>query len=182
MWSPILTTLLLLSVHHVEAQAINPDLVVWTTISQWQDLRICVQGALAGAGAVGFFFGNPSIQQVVGCTTNACLCRPDTLESAEQTLSSEASSSCSDVQDISTATSILLAYCSAKGYTSIIQPTILASSGACTAVPTPTATVTAYVTQYVTVSGASSKSSQLQMVKTGVAVLLVLLRHHSGIF
>jgi hypothetical protein len=175
MWSPILTTLLLLSVHHVEAQAIDPDLVVWTTISQWQDLRACVQGALNGNW-------NPGIQHMVGCSTNACLCRPDTLGSAEQSLSSEVSTLCSDVQDISTATSILLSYCSAKGYTSIIQPTILASSGACTAVPTPTATVTAYVTQYVTASGASCKSSQLQMVKTGVAVLLVLLMHHSGMF
>jgi hypothetical protein len=181
MWSPILTTLLLLSVHHVEAQAINPDLVVWTTISQWQDLRTCVQGALVGEGLGDNF---RSIQELVGCTTNACLCRADTLGSAEQIISSEASTLCSDVQDISTATSILSSYCSAKGYTSIIQPTILASTtaGAYTYVPTPTATVTAYVTQYVTVSGATCKNSQLQAAKIGVAVLLVLLMHHSGIF
>lgn len=134
------------------------------------------------AGCARRGIGYYPIQQVVECTTNACLCRPDTLGSAEQSLSSEASRLCSDFQDISTATSILLSYCSAKGYTSIIQPTILASSGACTAVPTPTATVTAYVTQYVTVSGASCKSSQLQTVKTGVAVLLVLLMRHSGTF
>jgi hypothetical protein len=177
MWSPILGALFFLLLHHIDAQAINPDLVVWTTISQWPDLRFCVQVCLGGSGAG---MGFPSIQGQVGCNTNACLCRPDILGSAEQSLSSVVSGQCSDIQDISTATSILASYCSAKGYTSIIEPTILATTGACTYAPT--ATVTAYVTQYVTVSLATTKTCRHQVVKVAVAVISVLLLHQLGGF
>jgi hypothetical protein len=168
MWSPMFTALFLLYLRHVDAQAINPDLVVWTTIAPWPDLRSCLQYSLNG-------YGFPSIQGQVGCSTNACLCRPDTLGLAEQSLSSIVQQECSDLQDISTATSILVSYCSAKGYTSIIEPTILATTGACTR--TPTATVTAYVTQYVTVSKATFNCCQYQVMKVAFAVFFVLLLH-----
>lgn len=174
MWSSIFAALFLLSVHPVDAQAINPDLVVWTTISQWPDLRSCVQVCFDGD------VYDPSIESQVGCQTNACLCRPDTLGSAEQSLSSAVLNECSDIQDISTATSILISYCSAKGYTSIITPTILAATGTCTQVPT--ATVTAYVTYYTTLSMATCKSCQHQAVKGAVAAFSVLLLHQIGVF
>jgi hypothetical protein len=177
MWSSIFAVLFLLSLNPVHAQAINPDLVVWTTINQWADLRGCVRICLGGSGAgIGF----PSIQGQVQCDTNACLCRPDILGSAEQSLSSVVSQQCSDIQDISTATSILTSYCSAKGYTSVIAPTILGTTGACT--QAPTATVTAYVTHYVTLSMATCKSYQHQAVKGAVAAFSVLLLHQIGVF
>jgi hypothetical protein len=168
MWFSI--TIISLFLHHVSAQAINPDLVVWTTIGLWADLRTCVQWSLAGSTPY------DSVQDRVGCTTNACLCRPDILGSAEQTLSSVALAECSDFQDQSTAVSILTSYCSAKGYTSILPPTILpATTGACTA--SPTATVTVYVTHYVTVSGASSMRRYYYLMYTGVTLSVVVLMY-----
>ena len=107
----------------------------------------------------------PPIQSQIGCGTNACLCRADTLGSAEQILSSAVSQSCSYIQDISTVTSMLVSYSLAKGYMSIIEPTILATTGACTQAQTATATVTAYVTQYVTVSSTTCKNYQQQVAK-----------------
>jgi hypothetical protein len=148
MWFSI--TIISLFLHYISAQAINPDLVVWTTVGQWADLRSCVQFSLAGA-----YLTEPALQDRVECTTNACLCRADTLGSAEQLLSSVVLAACSDFEDQTTAVSILTSYCAAKGYTSILAPTILpATTGACTS--SPTATVTVHVTQYVTVSGANS--------------------------
>src|SRR5437016_2515115 len=93
-----------LAISYAQAQAINPDLVVWSTISQWGDLRACLQFCFTG----GVF--DSSIHGAVGCTTNACLCRADTLGNAEVILASEALSRCSDFQDQCTATSILLSY------------------------------------------------------------------------
>jgi hypothetical protein len=174
MRSPVLAALFILGVRPVNSQAINPDLIVFSTMSQWPNLRSCVQYSFAGDIYVG------GLDAQIGCTTNACLCRADILALAEQTLSSDVRAACSDLQDISTATSILASYCSAKGYTSIIESTILPTSGMCTYAPstcTPTATVTAYVTQYVTVSSAACKSSQQQVVKVAVGVISVLLLH-----
>jgi hypothetical protein len=121
-----------------KAQAIDPDLVIWTTIAGYKDLKTCLQTCL---------YETPFD---VGCKTNACLCRPDTQGLALQSLSSRALSTCSAYQDQSTAVSILTAYCDAKGYTSIIAPTVLQTTGACTStsVPTKTQYVTAYVTIY----------------------------------
>ena len=163
--------ILSLFLHHVSAQAINPDLVVWTTIGHWADLRSCVQFSLAGA-----YLTEPAIQDRVECTTNACLCRADTLGSAEQILSSVVLAGCSDFEDQTTAVSILTSYCAAKGYTSILPPTILpATTGACTA--SPTATVTAYVTQYVTVSGANSMPRYHYLMYTVVSLSLAVLMY-----
>jgi hypothetical protein len=61
MWSPIFAALLLnllLSLHPVDAQGINPDLVEWTTINQRPDLRSCLQLCIGGGGT-----GNPCIPQ-----------------------------------------------------------------------------------------------------------------------
>jgi hypothetical protein len=167
MWPSI--ALISLFLRHVYAQAINPDLVVWTTIGQWADLRSCVQGSLAGSWS-------PSLQYRVGCTTNACFCRADTLGSAEQILSSVVLAACSDFEDQTTAVSILTSYCAAKGYTSVLAPTILpATTGACTA--SPTATVTVYVTQYVTVSGANSIRRYHYLMYTVVSLSVVVLMY-----
>jgi hypothetical protein len=141
---PRLKTLLFLGVlissfSKSNAQAIDPDLVVWTTVAGWKDLKYCLQECLNQA------------PYDVGCKTNACLCRPDTQGLALQSLSSRALSTCSDYQDQSTAVSMLTAYCDAKGYTSsIIAPTVLQTTGACTftSIPTKTQYVTAYVTIY----------------------------------
>jgi hypothetical protein len=154
----------------VNAQAINPDTVVFSTIAIWQDLRTCLQSCFDA------YYG---IQYNVGCKTNACLCRPDTLGQAVVSISERASSTCQALQDISSATSILTSYCSVKGYTSIIQPTILAS-GSCTAASTQT--VTAYVTQTITVRSTSAprtaapSAQDLRLVWALAAVSVVLLQ------
>ena len=129
-------------------QAINPDLVEFSTIAIWQDLKSCLQSCFGGYG----------IHYQFGCKTNACLCRPDTLGAAVPKINSMAFQTCSAIQDQQSATSILTAYCSEKGYTSIIEPTILAPTGSCSGFTI--AATTSYITQYVTVYRGGSYSPQ----------------------
>lgn len=135
------------------AQAIDPDTIVFTTMSLWKDLRVCLQKCFDGFG--NGYAGN--VADDVGCSTNSCLCRADTLGEAIIDVQSRASVSCSDIQDETSATSILIAYCSGKGYTSIVQPTILQTTGASTVtVTTPATTVTAYYYETIVKSGSSA--------------------------
>jgi hypothetical protein len=115
----------------VHGQAIDPDTIVFTTIAIWPNLRTCLQTC---------FIPNYNINDVqneVGCQTNACLCRPDTLGQGVAYVGPLALSVCSDIQDSSSAISILTAYCAAKGYTSIISPTTLLSTGMFLTIPLP---------------------------------------------
>lgn len=80
------------------------------------------------------------------------------------------------------ATSVLLNYCSVKGYTSVIEPTIL-STGACSVLGYPTATVTAYVTQYVNQrSSAASDSLRRHSTQAIILVAFITLFLNVGVF
>ncbi|KAE9369171.1 hypothetical protein N431DRAFT_560073 [Stipitochalara longipes BDJ] len=137
------------------AQAVDPDIVNFKTIAIWDDLKACLTNNIFG----GYYSG---IWVTMGCQTNACFCRADTLGAAVNSVSVAAFSDCSDFQDQSTAVSVLTAYCAAKGYTSIITPTILQSTGACTITAGLAATKTQYVTAYVTVYASNSvRAAQL---------------------
>ena len=153
-----------------DAQAVNPDLVNFKTISIWNDLKDCLKYDIFGDDG-----GYAGIWVKMGCQTNACFCRADTLGAAINSVSIAAFSDCSDFQDQSTAISVLTAYCADKGYTSIITPTILQSTGACTITTNLAATTTQYVTAYVTVYVSNSpRATQLSRGSALVAVSFVL--------
>ena len=127
------------------------------------------------------FDGYNKIQDATGCTTNACLCRTDTLGNAEGILATKALSQCSDYQDQNTAISTLLSNCSAEGYTRLIAPTIVSSTSAWSI--TPTATVTAFITQYVNVrTPASVNLRPLISLDKALAALFVILVSYRGMF
>ncbi|KAJ9151621.1 hypothetical protein NKR19_g4741 [Coniochaeta hoffmannii] len=64
-------------------------------------------------------------------------------------LSQGVMSYCSNIDDASTAVSVLTAYCSAKGYTQVVAPTTLQPTGAFTVTVTETTAATVTVTQRV---------------------------------
>ncbi|KAL6407059.1 hypothetical protein AUP68_09882 [Ilyonectria robusta] len=99
------------------AQAIDANLIDITKYSDWNDLRACVQCWLSTCP------GN--VFRLFGCTTNACACRASTLGSIIPVLEDGVVSACSNLDDASTAVSVLKGYCSEKGYTSILEPTVL---------------------------------------------------------
>jgi hypothetical protein len=109
---------LVLSTSRVLAQAVDGDKIDFTTLDGWIDLRSCLQGCFTGYGA---------IQNQVGCQTNVCLCRASTLGEAVPEVANKAFSDCSNLDDKTSAISVLTAYCAGKGYTSIISPTLLSS-------------------------------------------------------
>ncbi|KAI0424825.1 hypothetical protein F5Y09DRAFT_347339 [Xylaria sp. FL1042] len=94
---PISIPQLLPSTPNADAQAIPDDSVL--------NFSIC--------GAGDFLNG------VVDCETNACLCRPSTLEEGVEFIDEKVMSLCSNYDDQSTATDFLLRYCSAHGNTSV---------------------------------------------------------------
>lgn len=95
------------------------------------------------------------------------LCRPDTLGLNLGIVAQQALSACSDLQDETSATSILTAYCASKGYTSILTPTVL-TTGASTvtltvnnptaAATAPTVTVHSQTTIYIPRTSSAVKS------------------------
>lgn len=155
----------------VQSQAIDPDTIDFSNIKIWKDLRSCLQSV----------FNYYPIQWEIGCGTNACLCRPDILGLAIVDAAALAMSRCSDIQDQSSATSIVIAYCSTRGYTSIVYPSVVSTTGASTVtvtaaahtftVPT-TVTVFATVTQTIRVSGAS-RAFHLSYDAVGIASILL---------
>jgi len=168
----LLANLVAFLIHGINSQAIDPDLVVWTTVAGYSSWTTCLKQTLAGAG-----YNYKAIEYYVGCEVNSCLCRPNLLGKGIGILADRVLSRCSDFQEQSSATSILIAYCSAKGYTSILPPTIL-QTGACTQTPSATATVyaTVYVTSYVKRSSSviSIQSPRLKML-TVVMLSMVFL-------
>lgn len=146
------------------AQAIDANLIDITKYSDWNDLRACVQCWLSTCP------GN--VFRLFGCTTNACACRASTLGSIIPVLEDGVVSACSNLDDASTAVSVLKGYCSEKGYTSILEPTILETTGAFTVTAFATATVT--MVQNEVVSAAPSDSGPLQLA-FGVALLACLM-------
>jgi len=125
----------------VAAQAIEPDTIDFTTADDWVDLKKCAQCVLQTCYT--------NVAYEAGCVTNACLCQRSTLGDAVQQVSSAVVSKCSNLDDATIAVSVLTAYCSGRGYTEVLLPTTLQSSGASTVTVTA-ATVT--VTRLVSVS------------------------------
>lgn len=109
----------------VSSQAVDPDKVDFTTISIWINLRQCLQGVFSACCA-------RDIAGQMGCQTNTCLCRASTLGGAVPLAGDMAMAACSNLDDKSSATSILTAYCASKGYTNVVAPTILSTQGAST--------------------------------------------------
>ncbi|KAK5657418.1 hypothetical protein OQA88_2990 [Cercophora sp. LCS_1] len=110
--------ILLVCVVPVASQAVDPDLINFSTMAEWKDLRFCVQCILQECSL-------EHILYVIGCETNACICRGSTLGDAAPKLSKMALSRCNNLNDATIATSILIAYCLAKGYTELVHPTVL---------------------------------------------------------
>ena len=156
----------------VHSQVIDPDTIVFTTIAIWPDLRSCLQCCFQCNGAVQYY---------VGCTTNACLCRPDTLGQAVAFIGPLALSECSDFQDSSSAISILTAYCAAKGYTSIISPTTLQSTGMSLIIPLPfiTLSVRGLMVAYLGVATVTQTVGSVTVTAPGSGYVTVT-AHSSG--
>ena len=141
------------------AQAVDPDVVDFSTIDGYDDLRECVQNRL-------YWIGGD-----VGCSTNAdgyytnaCLCRPSTLGSAVQIIQQKTMEDCENIDDKNIAKTILLNWCSSKGYTSVVTPIVLPSL---TGGYTVTATVTAIVTQSATsaaIGGGNASNDALRSI------------------
>ncbi|KAH8888438.1 hypothetical protein GQ53DRAFT_826143 [Thozetella sp. PMI_491] len=115
------------------SQAVDPDTINFATISVWPSLRDCVKCQLQTC------YGN--IAQNEGCLNNACLCRGSTQGDAIPKLYANVLTACSNLDDATTATSVLTAYCQNKGYETIVSRTIL-QTGASTVTVTALATVT----------------------------------------
>lgn len=112
----------------------------------------------------------------LGCTTNACLCRPDTLAEAIELGGSKAAEFCSNTNDQKSATSIFTAYCSEHGYTAVpALPTETPSGATVTVYADTTTAALATVTQTMTVSGASSFSLRPTLLGLGAALVAVFL-------
>ncbi|KAH8647964.1 hypothetical protein BX600DRAFT_518364 [Xylariales sp. PMI_506] len=78
------------------------------------------------------------------------MCRDSTLGDAVSRLSSIIVNECNNLDDATTAVSVLTAYCASKGYTKIVSPTTLPATGAYTVTVTTTESVfTVVQTQYV---------------------------------
>lgn len=140
----LVALLLLYSLPFVRGQATDPDTIDFTTMPSWKDLRYCLQCQFNSQSGCWY----PMITGESGCGTNACICRADIMGKMIPEVSSAAQKACSDLDDASMAVSLYTAYCSTKGYTQIVKPTILQTTGAFTVTVTATtgaATVTATV-------------------------------------
>jgi hypothetical protein len=96
--------------------------------SNWNELRSCAQYCLHGGDL------NP-----LGCTLNNCYCRPDIIPQAVSLVSACASTSCSNTNDVVSATSFYQAYCASATNTAVIS---LISNTPPVAVPGSTVTGT----------------------------------------
>jgi hypothetical protein len=141
----------------VLSQALQSDVVDFTKLSVWPNLRSCLQMCF---NTCGFLGGCPdNVALAVGCETNACLCRPSTLGDGVEIVSNLALSRCKNLDDQTSATSVLKSYCSVKGYTSIVAPTLLPpTSGAFTTTATVTVAVATVTVSHTVVVSASSKN------------------------
>jgi hypothetical protein len=80
------------------------------SFSNWNELRSCAQSCLE----YGYITG-------LGCSLNDCYCRPDIVPQAVSIVSVCASSSCSNTNDVVSATSFYEAYCTSVTNTAIIS-------------------------------------------------------------
>lgn len=135
----------LLYIRAAQAQAIDPDNINFKSISGWKDLRGCLQYVFDAC--YGSWGCHENVAGSVQCLTNACLCRPSTLGAAIQAARAQALKECQNLDDQAQAETIVVDYCASRGYTSIVSPTVLPSTGA------STATVTSFFTVTVSSSG-----------------------------
>ncbi|EPS45937.1 hypothetical protein H072_91 [Dactylellina haptotyla CBS 200.50] len=152
-FSSVLPTLLL-SASLASAQQTNT--IDFTTIGVYPDLKKCLKAVFY----LDYSINSGPVQKKIGCDTNECICRADTLEQAVTTAGSMALSACSNTNDKISATSILTQYCVDHGFTAgnaVATP----SSGAGAAVTVFATTTVGLVTQTqtVTVSSASELHS-----------------------
>lgn len=76
-----------------------------SSFSNWNELRNCAQQCLSDGAYTNFADSN------LGCSLNDCFCRVDIIPQAVSIVSKCVSTSCSDTNDIVSATSFYEAYC-----------------------------------------------------------------------
>ncbi|KAF3938999.1 hypothetical protein ABW19_dt0205013 [Dactylella cylindrospora] len=144
---------ILLSAALVGSQAVPNNDINFSTVSIYGDLKRCLKAVFV----LDYGVNDGTVQRKIGCETNECLCRPDTLEQAITTAGSMALSQCSNSNDKLSATSILTEYCSEKGLGgAVATPTDDAGAAVTVFATTTVAMITA--TETVTVSSASKYS------------------------
>ncbi|KAF3242783.1 hypothetical protein TWF192_008500 [Orbilia oligospora] len=122
----------------------------FSTIEIFNDLKKCLKAVFIYDYAI----NNGPVQKQIGCETNDCICRADTLQDAISTAGLLAQSACSNSGDRLTATSILSQYCIDKGITAG-APAPTNNAGAPVTVFATTTVALTTVTATVTVSSAS---------------------------
>ncbi|KAK4207728.1 hypothetical protein QBC37DRAFT_454752 [Rhypophila decipiens] len=145
--------LMMIMIVLVQGQAVDPDAIDLSIMPGFKDVDNCLRCWLHSC-----YYG---LAGLAGCPTNACLCRPGKMGGVIPVLSSKVLNSCQDLDDASMTVSFYTAYCSTKGYTSIVSPTVLEPTGAFTETTTQTATITVAVTT-VTVYVQTSAAQLLQ--------------------
>jgi len=125
----ILLVLLTGACPSLQDDSYNPD-----SFSNWNELRSCAQYCL--------HYGNLN---TLGCEVNGCYCRADIIPQAVSLVSSCASTSCSNTNDVVSATSFYEAYCASATNTAVIS---LITNNQPTAMPgsTVTGTITSTIT------------------------------------
>jgi hypothetical protein len=117
----ILLVLLTGACPSLQDDSYNPD-----AFSNWNELRSCAQNCL------GCCYDN--YLGLLGCSVNACFCRADIIPQAVSLVSNCVSTSCSDTNDVVSATSFYEAYCASATNTAAIslitnnQPTVMPGS------------------------------------------------------
>ncbi|KAK6531717.1 hypothetical protein TWF694_002893 [Orbilia ellipsospora] len=101
---------LFISASLVSAQT---NTINFSTVPVFNDLKKCLKAVFAYDYSV----NDGPVYKVIGCTTNDCICRADTLQQAITSAGSMALSQCSNTNDKLSATSILSAYCTDNGFT-----------------------------------------------------------------
>lgn len=141
--------LILLNFQPVRSQS-NSDIWNPSTTDGYKDMRQCARSMFEGGGA---------IHLQVQCSTNACMCRDSVMASAIPILSMRVSSYCSNLEDVSTAISVMTAHCSSKGFALAAAPTTTqpTTTGAYGGPIFITATVTKVVTETVRTAAAASR-------------------------
>jgi hypothetical protein len=156
----VILLLLASSVDLAASQAVKADNVDFSTMEIWRDLKSCVQCLLQTCS------NNVVVSE--GCYTNACICRDSTLGGVVPKISSRVLSLCSNFDDASTAVSVMTAYCASQGYTAIVEPTIIQTTGAYTVTVTA-ASVTVVQTRVVSAAASTASPSSAMQHLAAVA-------------
>lgn len=116
----ILLVLLTGACPSLQDDSYSPD-----SFSNWNELRSCAQLCISG---------NDNDLYILGCAVNGCYCRADIIPQAVSLVSNCVSTSCSNTNDVVSATSFYEAYCASATNTAAIslitnnQPTAMAGS------------------------------------------------------